>query len=155
MTKPLLPGTPDAVITADGMQALKEFFSRMSACCAAVDFDSAEVLFAPDVVSFGTKATIVSGLDNLRSQQWEHIWPNIEGFEMLLEQMHGTYNDNVAWGMLPWTSKGFDTDGNSYARPGRATAVLERREGKWLCIHTHFSLAPETGVTRSGKLSGN
>lgn len=142
MIKPPLPGTSESITTADGLLALEEFFSRMSAYCAAVDFDSTEALFAPDVVSFGTKATIVSGLDNLRSQQWEHIWPNIDGFEMQLEQLHGTCNGDFAWGMLPWTSNGFNADGKPYLRPGRATAVLERRAGKWLCIHTHFSLAP-------------
>lgn len=142
MTKISLPETPEPIIATDGIQALEEFFSRMSAYCAAVDFDSTETLFDPDVVSFGTKAAIVSGLTQLRSQQWEHIWPNIEGFEMHIEQMHGTCNADLAWGMLPWTSKGIDSTGKTYLRPGRATAVLQRSNSQWLCIHTHFSLAP-------------
>lgn len=133
---------PDPIIASNGMLALKEFFSRMGDYCAAVDFDSTEILFAADVVSFGTKATIVSGLANLRKQQWEHIWPNIKEFKMQIDQMHGTCNGDIAWGMLPWTSQAIDDSGNTYSRPGRATAVLEQREGKWVCIHTHFSLAP-------------
>jgi len=142
------PLAAKAIDIPDGVLALKEFFARMSQYCASVDFDSTEVLFAPDVVSFGTKADVVRGLRQLRSDQWEHIWPNIEGFEMQLDKMEGSADGHLAWGMLPWLSKGFDTNGNTFARPGRATAILERRNDRWLCVHTHFSLAPS--VTPSG-----
>ena len=47
---------------------------------AARDFDAAERRMAADVVGFGTRATVARGLDALRSSQWEHVWPAIEGF---------------------------------------------------------------------------
>ena len=130
------------ITASDGEQALQEFFTRMSQYCSQVDFDSTEVLFAPDVVSFGTKADIVYGLERLRSEQWEQIWPNISGFKMLVDQMQGSSDGNLAWGMLPWISNGYDRSGNTFSRPGRATAILERREGSWVCVHTHFSVNP-------------
>ncbi|MBX2824046.1 MAG: hypothetical protein KTR33_04905, partial [Gammaproteobacteria bacterium] len=62
--------SPEPIDVTDGKAALREFFTRMSHYCATVDFDSAEVLFAPDVVSFGTRADVVQGLTLLRQNQW-------------------------------------------------------------------------------------
>ena len=127
-----------------GVDAVHEFFTRMSGNCAAVDYDATEPMFAPDVRSFGTKAEVVVGLDYLRENQWEKIWPNIEGFEIHLDQVYATADATLAWGMAPWSSTGFNSDGSSYDRPGRATVILERRGEQWLALHTHFSLAPGT-----------
>ncbi|MGI9333685.1 MAG: YybH family protein [Gammaproteobacteria bacterium] len=133
-----------SITVAGGVAAIRAFFRRLSRCCATGDFDAAQALFAPDVVSFGTKARVVEGLGPLREKQWEQIWPNIEAFEILVDEVRASAEGDLAWGMAPWTSTGFDATGTSYERPGRATAVLARREGTWLCVHTHFSLAPGT-----------
>lgn len=132
------------IAAADGVAAVHAFFRRLGRNCANGDLDATEPLFAPDVVSFGTKASVAEGLATLRKNQWEQIWPNIEDFEMLLDEIRASAEGDLAWGMVPWTSTGFDEDGNPYERPGRATAVLARRDGVWLCVHTHFSLAPGT-----------
>jgi ketosteroid isomerase-like protein len=137
--------------TPDAMDAIAEFFQRLSIDCANVDFDSTEPMFAEDVYSFGTKATIVQGRSPLRRDQWQGIWPNIEDFRIDLEQIHGGGNDTLAWGMAPWHSTGFDEQGNAFARPGRASVVLERRGDHWEVIHTHFSLAPGTPATTYGR----
>jgi ketosteroid isomerase-like protein len=134
----------NGITTADGVAAVKEFFTRLSNNCAAVDFDSTEKMFAPDVASFGTKAQVVVGLAPLRDQQWEWIWPNIQDFEMKLDEIHSSSSGDLAWGMVPWVSTGFDESGAPYDRPGRATIVMERRGGEWLATHSHFSLVPGT-----------
>ena len=128
----------------DGVAAVHEFFRRLSRNCAAVDYDATEPLFAPDVASFGTKARVVTGLGPLRAQQWERIWGNIEDFEVLLDEVHAGVSGDLAWGMAPWTSTGFHESGETFERPGRASIVLERRNGAWLVVHSHFSLSPGT-----------
>ena len=134
----------------DPVQAVREWFVLLGRYCAAVDYDSNESIFAPDVVSFGTKSPIVSGLGNLRQQQWEGIWGNIADFKVQIDKLHAGGSGDNAWGIVPWTSTGFHQDGTPYDRPGRATAVLERREGIWLCVHTHFSLVQGTPARTFG-----
>jgi ketosteroid isomerase-like protein len=144
-------------ITADDpLEAVREWFARLSDCCARVDYAGARAIFAPDVASFGTKADIVSGLDLLQKNQWEGIWPNIANFRVDLSSVRGGGRDGLAWGIAVWSSTGFHEDGKAYERPGRATVVLERRPevlhsettgtGRpalaWLAVHTHFSLNP-------------
>ncbi|MFT5174594.1 MAG: ketosteroid isomerase-like protein [Gammaproteobacteria bacterium] len=139
------------ILALSAVDAVTEFFTRLSRDCAKVDFDATEPMFAQDVYSFGTKARVVQGRDRLRAEQWQGIWPNIADFSFDLEQVHGSGNDTMAWGMAPWNSTGFDEQGASYERPGRATVVLERRGEQWQVIHTHFSLVPGTPYRTFGR----
>lgn len=136
--------TASPITVADPIAAVRTWFEQLGRYCAAVDYASARVLFAPDVVSFGTKATIVAGLDHLQANQWEGIWPNIRDFRIELDTVQGGGDDHQAWGVATWTSTGFDEQGNPFDRPGRATVILERRDDAWVAVHTHFSLAPGT-----------
>jgi len=136
------PALPITIV--DPIASVREWFTRFGPYCAAVDYESARVLFAPDVVSFGTKEKIVAGLDHLQANQWQGIWTNIRDFKFELDTLHAGGDDNSAWGIITWTSTGFDEQGKPFHRPGRATVILERRDGCWLAVHTHFSLAPGT-----------
>ena len=134
----------DMITAADPKAAVAEWFRRLDKNCAAVDYAATRPIFADDVVSFGTRADIVSGLDLLQLNQWEGIWPNIEDFKINLDYIHAGGDQNMAWGVATWTSTGFNEDGTFFSRPGRATTILERRDGAWVSVHTHFSLNPGT-----------
>ena len=135
----------------DPESAVLQWFTLLGELCAASDYDTAESIFADDVVSFGTRADIVTGLDNLRCNQWEGIWGNIAEFKVATESVQGFGNQEVAWGVATWTSTGFDEDHKPFHRPGRATVTLERRDGTWLATHTHFSLNPGTPSKTYGR----
>ena len=132
------------VKTDDPADAVTQWFTLMERYCASVDYDSAEQIFAEDVVSFGTAMSIVLGRKALREGQWESIWGNINDFKMDLDNVHAGGSGNQAWGVVSWTSTGYDSDHKPFSRPGRATVTLERRDGVWLAAHTHFSLSPGT-----------
>jgi ketosteroid isomerase-like protein len=145
------------ITTSDHLDAAREWFARLSAACAAVDYEAGRAIFADDVASFGTKADIVTGLGPLQRNQWEGIWPNIADFRVALDSVRGGGDGGAAWGIATWTSTGFNEDGASFHRPGRATVALERRAtsrapgGEWLAVHTHFSLNPGTPPRTFGK----
>jgi len=42
----------------------------------------------------------------------------------------------------PWDSLGVRPDGTTFSRPGRLTIAFEKRDGRGLARHTHFSLSP-------------
>jgi ketosteroid isomerase-like protein len=132
------------ITTSDHLEAVRSWFELLGRYCAAVDYDAGETIFAEDAVAFGTRARVVKGRDYIRKNQWEGIWGNIRDFTVDLEQVAGGGSGDTAWGMTTWTSTGFDESGSPYFRPGRATVVLQRRNGRWLCVHSHFSLAPGT-----------
>ena len=70
------------VVSSDPIEAVQQWFALMERYCASVDYDSAESIFAEDVVSFGTTMDIVRGRKALREGQWQSIWGNISNFKM-------------------------------------------------------------------------
>ena len=124
---------------------VREWLVEMQSSVRAVDYARAEHLFALDVVGFGTYEGMAKGRPVMRSAQWSHIWPTIRDFTFRLDDLHAGSEGDLAWGACPWTSTGYGPDGSAFSRPGRMTVVLERRKGRWLAIHTHFSLFPASG----------
>ena len=120
----------------------KQWFLQFGAYCKSRDFESAKKLVSSDVCSFGTKVDVVTNLNDLKTQQWQNIWPYIENFEFLVDKLIADGNNELVWGVTPWSSIGYDAEGNSFDRPGRATVILKNFNGVWLAIHTHFSLIP-------------
>jgi ketosteroid isomerase-like protein len=134
----------------DTGQAIRQWFQTLERCVRHVDYQTARQTFAPDVLSFGTRADVVSGLDALMANQWSGIWPNIRDFAIDLDRLRWGTSGDLAWGIVTWGSTGFHPDGTAFRRPGRATVIFERRRGQWLAIHTHFSLFPGTPPTTHG-----
>ena len=135
-----LPDT-ESIVTS-----VRDWVAAWGAEVAAVDMAGARQRFADDVVGFGTHAAVVHGLDDLESDQWRNVWPTIEGFAFRLDELVviASSDGGQAVAVVPWDSVGFDAEGASFPRPGRATVVLRRAStaDRWLGVHTHFSLTP-------------
>src|SRR5262249_24124648 len=59
-----------------------------------------------------------------------------------------------AWIAGAWLTEVTGPDGRPFTRPGRGTFVLERRGGKWLAVHSHFSLLPSQSESAPRRLPG-
>jgi ketosteroid isomerase-like protein len=118
---------------------------------AAADIASGRRRFDDDLIAFGTYADVVAGRDAVEAGQWSQIWPAIEDFAFLSDDLHVRMSPDglMAVAIVPWCSTGIDVEGNRFDRPGRATIVLERSatDRPWVGTHTHFSLA--RGVPQS------
>ena len=119
----------------------REWLEALQRCVRAVDYAAARPLFAEDVQAFGTYAAVVSGRDALQREQWQHIWPTIREFTFRLAEMRCVGNETLLGVIAPWDSLGTGADGTTSSRPGRATLLLVRRDGRWVAVHSHFSLA--------------
>jgi ketosteroid isomerase-like protein len=129
--------------------AAMTWLGEMQDCVRERDFARARSIFAQDVVGFGSRASMLIGLDALERDQWRHVWPAIEDFTFEIAELACGTSGILIWIACPWTSRGKGTDGTRQPRPGRMTAVLERNDGQWLAIHSHHSLAPEGNSTSS------
>jgi ketosteroid isomerase-like protein len=121
---------------------LLAWFDALQTCVRAVDFASAERLFAPDVMGFGTYKDIAVGREELRAAQWSNIWPTITDFTFRLDRLHWGMDGKLAWAACPWDSTGYGPDGAAFYRPGRVTVIFDCGADAWLALHTHFSLYP-------------
>ena len=114
----------------------------MGKICKKKQYSSALQFFENDVVSFGTWVDVVEGLDQLKINQWENIWPTISGFKFLTETLFIQLSPDklFANSILTWTSLGYHQDGKTFVRSGRATVTLKRSNlnSKWKGIHDSY-----------------
>lgn len=139
---------------ADDLHAgVRDWFDEWGGYVAAVDFASARALFDPSVVGFGTFKDVVHGLDALEAGQWRAVWPAIRDFRFDLDSLEllPSGDGRMVVALITWSSTGFDTGGEPFARPGRATVVLARDAGgAWKGRHTHLSVFPAERKTTFG-----
>ncbi|MBI4639248.1 MAG: nuclear transport factor 2 family protein [Candidatus Tectomicrobia bacterium] len=131
-------------IDQDMLSAEREighWFSQLEKAVNAADYELGKTLFVQDVVAFGTRSHVVTGLENLMTNQWMGVWPFIKHFRFN-NDLKARIVNNHAWAVITWDSQGFRPDGTPFPRPGRATLIFEKREERWLAVHSHFSLFP-------------
>jgi len=134
-----------------GEREIIAWLQEFEAACRGRDFAAGRRMFAPEALAFGTYATAVRGLENIEREQWRNVWPRINGFRF---EEHPTIHAaaDSAWIAAEWSSEATGQDGRPFRRPGRGTFVLARRDGRWLCVHSHFSLLPSRSESVHGRL---
>jgi len=127
-----------------------DWLARWEALVNAGDIEAARSFFATDVVAFGSLATTMYGLDALVARQWSQIWPTIRDFAFDRDTLSvRTVGDGTLAVIAgAYRSLGKDGGGGWYDRAGRATLVLEKRGGRYLCVHSHFSMNPGVPAKR-------
>ena len=100
-------------------------------------------IFAKDVVGFDAQIGAAIGLDAVERDQWRRIWARVRDLTLLTDALHGALAGQLLWLACPWTSESRDRDGDWQRRPGGITAVLERRDQRWLAVHFHSTFTPD------------
>lgn len=121
-----------------------DWLARWEALVNAGDIEAARSFFATDVVAFGSLAITMYGLDELVARQWSQIWPTIRDFAFDRDTLSVRTVGDGKFAVIAgaYRSLGKDGAGGWYDRAGRATLVLEKRGGRYLCVHSHFSMNP-------------
>jgi ketosteroid isomerase-like protein len=130
-------------MVADALAPLRAWLADWQAAVRAVDFARGKTMCAADIVAFGTVAPMAAGLDNVMAAQWHKVWGNIRDFTVHGDKALGALAGDHGWIATTWDSLGTRPDGSTFRRPGRLTVALEKRNGRWLATHTHFSLSPQ------------
>ena len=143
---------------ADRVEELVAWFQEWQRCINDVDLDAARAMFDGNVVGFGTHKPLLIGIEELANEQWATIWGSITGFRFLLDESW-TWQaaDGLSgWGICPWSSTGYASDGTTFDRPGRATILFARTSttDPWQAVHTHISLAPGVPQQTFGRRGG-
>lgn len=126
-----------------------DWLEGFSAHVRAVDYASARPLFHPEILAFGTHQDVLPSLEAWVNSQWDNVWPKTDDFRFTISETHVLVSDDstLAVVIAPWTSTGFNPDGTSFERPGRATIVFHKTSNTWLGVHSHLSL--NRGVPQS------
>jgi uncharacterized protein (TIGR02246 family) len=58
-----------------------------------------------------------------------------------MEDPRVTVRGDVAWIVYYWRDRG-KSDGETFSSRGKSTRIFVKEDGKWLCIHGHYTLLP-------------
>ena len=123
---------------------VRHWFQRLQLHIQLVDFVGARLLFAEDVITFGSFNPFTIGRDATEAEQWRTVWGRIDGFRWRLDDLRTILSGDrcTAVGMCVFDSIGYTENGTPYDRPGRATVVLGRATvgQDWVAQHVHVSL---------------
>ena len=107
------------------------------------NYSAGRELFADEILGFGTYSGQLVGLDALVENQWKPVWSVTRNFHFKAEMIRCEVLGDAAWIAAAWESEGRAAEGGEWhIRNGRATLILQRREGGWRAVHSHFSLQP-------------
>jgi ketosteroid isomerase-like protein len=113
---------------------------RMTVAYRKRDLEAVMAAFGsdPDVMLFGTGADEVRrGKDAIRTQV-QRDWGQSDEVSLGLRWGPVSAAGDVAWA---WAEGSFDFRAGDVegSLPARLSVVLERRDGQWLIVHSHFS----------------
>jgi ketosteroid isomerase-like protein len=123
--------TQDEVLAA--LQGMTDAYQKRDIGAVMAAFGS-----DPDVMLFGTGADEVRrGKDAIRTQV-QRDWGQSDEISLALRWGNISAAGDVAWA---WAEGSFDFRAGDVegSLPARLSAVLERRDGQWLIVHSHFS----------------
>lgn len=96
----------------------------------------------PDFTAFGESDTYLASGKDLEIRG---ITSYLQRFRDVHTEMHHpsvTVRGDVAWITYYWTDEGFSVDGERVTSQGKSTRIFVKENGKWLCIHGHYTSVP-------------
>lgn len=107
----------------DDLALVRRWFQRLQLCVQTVDYIGSRPLFAEDMITFGSYTAFTVGRDATETEQWRHVWGQIDQFRWRLDDLRTILSRDrlTAVAMAVFESTGYTEDGKPFDRPGRAT----------------------------------
>jgi len=93
----------------------------------------------PDFTQFGEsdpRLKVGKETEIIATYEWIKNSSNIH---TEMEEPLVTIKDSVAWIVYYWKDRG-TTNGEEFSSRGKSTRIFVKENGKWLCIHGHYTL---------------
>ena len=95
----------------------------------------------PDFTAFGESDTYLATGKELELRSYADYLERVDRVHTEMHQPEVTVRGDVAWITYYWTDAGYRGDERFTSR-GKSTRIFVREDGRWLCIHGHYTLRP-------------
>ena len=92
----------------------------------------------PDFTAFGEFDTYLAEGKALELRGMADYLKRASNVHTEMHQPEVTIRGDVAWVTYYWTDYGF-AGGERFTSRGKSTRIFVREDGKWLCIHGHYT----------------
>jgi len=105
------------------------------------DIDRYAAYLHPDFTSFGEEDTYLNSGKEFEVRSYTNYLKHAKNLHTDMHQPEVTVRGDVAWITYYWTESA-DVDGKHVSSRGKSTRIFVKENGKWLCIHGHYTYAP-------------
>ena len=105
------------------------------------DMDRYASFLHPDFTSFGEEDTYLNQGKEYEVRGYANYLKRAKNLHTDMHQAEVTVRGEVAWITYYWTEAA-DVDGKHVSSRGKSTRIFVKENGKWLCIHGHYTYAP-------------
>nr|WP_299389080.1 nuclear transport factor 2 family protein [Allomuricauda sp.] len=124
---------------ATEQEAIKSTLVAMWDAIEKGDVERYATFVHPDFTQFGELDTILKIGKEMEVQGVADWVNNSSNIHTEMEEPKITVRGNVAWITYYWKDHG-TTDGVPFSSRGKSTRIFVKENGKWLCIHGHYTL---------------
>ena len=105
------------------------------------DLDEYARYIHPDFTQFGESDPILKVGKESELSGVKGWLENSSNIHTEMDDPRVTVKNDVAWITYYWRDSG-TSNGEQFASKGKSTRIFVREDGKWLCIHGHYTLLP-------------
>ena len=120
---------------------IKAALTQMWAAEEAGDAERYATFIHPSFTSFGETAAYLAEGKALEVRNMAEYLKRATNVHTEMHQPQVTVRGTVAWITYYWTDDGL-LDGKRFTSRGKSTRIMVKENGKWLCIHGHYTSAP-------------
>ena len=135
------PALPAQSVPAGDEEEIKATLVAMWQAIEEGDLDRYASFVHPDFTSFGeNEVYLASGKEHEIRSYGEYL-QRASNVHTDMHQPEVTVRGDTAWITYYWTDSG-DIDGRRFSSRGKSTRIFVREDGRWLCIHGHYTAVP-------------
>jgi ketosteroid isomerase-like protein len=123
------------------VEDIKNAMVQMWAAEEAGDIERYASFIHPSFTQFGETAEYLSEGKELEVRSMGEYLQRAKNVHTVMHHPQVTVRGTVAWVTYYWTDEGI-VDGKRTTSRGKSTRIFVKENGKWLCIHGHYTLAP-------------
>ncbi len=133
--------TPSYVWAQDEEQEIIDTLVAMWAAIEAGDLDAYAQYVHPEFTAFGENDVYLAEGRALELRSYGDYLNRARDVHTEMHQPEVTIRGDVAWITYYWTDSGY-TDAGRFTSRGKSTRIFVREDGRWLCIHGHYTAVP-------------
>ena len=95
----------------------------------------------PNFTSFGEEDTYLNSGKEYEVRNYTNYLKHAKNLHTDMHQPEVNVRGDVAWITYYWTESA-DVDGKHVSSRGKSTRIFVKENGKWLCIHGHYTYVP-------------
>lgn len=122
-------------------EAVKQTLVAMWAAVEDGDVDRYASHIHPDFTAFGEFDVYLAKGKELEVANYADYMKRATGVHTDMHHAEVTVKGDVAWITYYWTDHGM-SGGERFSSRGKSTRIFVKEDGKWLCIHGHYTAVP-------------